>query len=185
MGTKSKKKRDKRSRRHQPLRWAIGLPPTLASIRTLKKAAGQQPSDESGIDVLTLHPDFEETEKAQMDFDRAVFTKIPKVGLLRHPYESELDLRQMYEQEHGPGSAANLLLMLYVTCPIPGESSVRHKEPTALDSEHVLYKPLSQGQCALIGRNPNGMFCYGLLLQRLPIEIIADGIFPVSASASF
>jgi hypothetical protein len=116
-----------------------------------------------------------------MDFDRAIFTKIPKVGLLLHPYESELDLRQMYEQEHGPGSAANLLLMLYVTCPIPGESSVRDKEPTALDPEHVLYKPLSQGQCALIGQNPNGTFCYGLLLQRLPVEIIADGIFPVSA----
>jgi hypothetical protein len=185
MENKSKKKRDKRTGRHQPLRWAIGLPPTLASIRTLKKAAGQQPSNDREIDVLTRHPDFEETETAQMDFDRAIFTKIPKVGLLRHPYESEIDLRQMYEQEHGPGSAAKLLLMLYVTCPIPGESSVRHKEPTALDPEHILYKPLSQGKCALIGQNPNGMFCYGLLLQRLPIEIIADGLFPVSASAFF
>jgi hypothetical protein len=188
MGRQSRKKRDKRTGRDPGLEWAIGLPPTLASIRTLKKGTGQHSnheigSDEKGREVLILHPDFEEAEKAQMEFDRAVFTKIPKVGLLRHPYESEPDLRALYEKDYGPGSSENVLLMLYVTCPTPVESGIRSKEPRVLEAGYFLHDLLSDGKCALIGENRDGSLFYGLMFQRLPIEIIADGIIPNSAPA--
>lgn len=176
MGTRSKK--NKRAGRHRSSQSKIGLPPTLQSIERLKDKTGRRPGDEKVLNVLTLHPDYADVEQAQMEFDRAVFTALPSVGLLRHPYESELDLKQIYEQEHGPGSAANQVLLLYVMCPMPGESSVRYKEPRVLGPEDFLYEPLSQGQCALIGENPDGTVVYGLLFQRLPIEVTATGLFP-------
>ena len=63
-------------------------------------------------------------------------------------------------------------LLLYVACLMPGESSVRHKEPRAIGPEDALYEPLSQGQCVILGENPSGALVYGLLFQRLPIEIV-------------
>lgn len=178
MGTRSNQKKQQASRQSS-FQAGIGLPPTLKTIERLKLRAGRRPGDEKVLNVLRLHPDYEDSEKAQMTFDQAVFKLLPGASLLRHSYEGEIDLKQIYEQEHGKGLSANQVLLLHVTCPIPGESSVRYKEPRALGPEDVLYEPLSQGQCAILGENPDGAVVYGLLFQRLPIEIVATGVVPI------
>ena len=151
-----------------------GMPPTIQSVRKLraKKRKGQQ-SDP--LEVSILHPDFEADEKAQMAFDSAIFTKIPQITLVRHPYPSELNLRELYEKENGEGSAEGLLLMLNVVCPNANDPHMRAKDPVHIGDSHPLYEALSQGQCALVGHAEKETLFYGLMLQRLPIEVIADG----------
>lgn len=178
MGNQSKKKKQRTSRQSSFLA-GVGMPPTLKTIERLKQRAGRRPGDEKVLEVLRLHPDYEDSENAQMTFDQAIFKLLPGASLLRHPYEGEIDLKQMYEQENGKGSATNQVLLLHVSCLMPGEGSVRYKEPRALGPEDILYEPLSQGQCAILGENPDGAVVYGLLFQRLPIEIVATGVVPV------
>lgn len=151
-----------------------GMPPTIQSVRKLraKKRKGRQ---RDPLEVSILHPDFEASEKAQMDFDRAVFTKIPQITLVRHPYPSELNLRELYEKENGEGSAEGLLLMLNVVCPNADDPYMRAKDPVHIEDNHPLYEALSQGQCAIVGHAEKERLFYGLMLQRLPIEVIADG----------
>lgn len=178
MGKRSNQKKQ-RAGRQTSFPSGLGLPPTLKAIERLQLQAGRRPGDEKVLNVLRLHPDYEDSETAQMTFDQAVFKLLPNASLLRHPYEGEIDLKQMYEQEHGKGSAVDQVLLLHVSSLMPGEGSVRYKEPRALGPEDALYEPLSQGQCAILGENPDGSIVYGLLFQRLPIEIIASGVVPV------
>ena len=152
-----------------------GMLPTIQSVRKLraKKRKGHQ-SDL--LEVSILHPDFEADEKAQMAFDSAIFTKIPQITLVRHPYPSELNLRELYEKENGEGSAEGLLLMLNVVCPNADDPYMRAKDPVHIGGDsHPLYEALSQGQCALVGHAEKETLFYGLLLQCLPIEVISDG----------
>lgn len=177
MGRQSRKKKQRKA--HQSsVEKGIGLPPTLETLERLKLQSSRHPGDEKVLDVMKLHPDYEDSEMAQMMFDQAVFKMLPGANLLRHPYASELDIKQLYEEEHGKGSAANLVLLFSVACLMPGESSVRHKEPRAIGPEDALYEPLSQGQCVILGENPGGALVYGLLFQRLPIEIVETGVVP-------
>ena len=176
-GEQKGRKSSKRSRgsKGKDFRTLIpGMPPTIQSVRKLraKKRKGR-PSDP--LEVSILHPDFEASEKAQMEFDRAVFTKIPQITLVRHPYPSEINLQELYEKENGEGSAEGLLLMLNVVCPNPDDPYIRAKDPIHIADDHPLYEALSQGQCAIVGRTEKETLFYGLMLQRLPIEVIADG----------
>lgn len=180
MGRKSQHKRASRRNALDEAKRLIGLPPTLASIRKLQSCTRQQ--DGSAGDVLTLHPDFADVEASQMAFDKAVFEQVPGVTLIRHPYPSETDLKAVYEEENGVGSSAGLLLMLNVSCPLPGQFGLRTKEPSALSPQDPLFKQLSQGYCALVGEHSAREIFYGLLHQRLPIEVVETGVlsFPDS-----
>ena len=182
MGRKSRHKSASRRSAAEKAKRLTGLPPTLASVQKLQKCSGQH----SGVadEVLTLHPDFADTDEAQMAFDKAVFEKIKNARLIRHPYPSELDLKAVYEEEHGVGSSAGLLLLLDVSSSIPNQLGMRTKIPTAFGPKDSLYKQLSQGYCAIIGEHGrNGIF-YGLLHQRLPIEVVETGVIPVPTRVS-
>ena len=182
MGRKSRHKKASRRRAAEAAKRFIGLPPTLASVQTLQNSSELHNS--SVDDVLTLHPDFADVDEAQMAFDRAVFDKIEGVTLLRHPYPSELDLKAVYEAEHGAGSSAGLVLLLDVSCPVPSQFGMRTKIPTALGPEDALYKQLSQGYCAIIGEHGRHGIFYGLLHQRLPIEVVESGVIPATTGVS-
>ena len=182
MGRKSKHKKASRRNAAEAAKRLIGLPPTLASVQTLQ--SGSEPHSNLADDVLTLHPDFADADSAQMAFDKAVFEKITGVTLLRHPYPSELDLKAVYEAEYGVGATDGLVLLLDVSCPVPSQFGMRTKIPTAVGPKDNLYKQLSQGYCAIIGEHGrNGIF-YGLLHQRLPIEIVESGVIPVTTSVN-
>ena len=182
MGRKSRHKKASRRNAAETAKRLIGLPPTLASVQTLQNSSTLH--SRLTDDGLTLHPDFADEDDAQMAFDKAVFEKIAGVTLLRHPYPSELDLKAVYEAEHGAGSSAGLVLLLDVSCPVPSQFGMRTKIPTALGPKDALYKQLSQGYCAIIGEHGrNGIF-YGLLHQRLPIEVVGSGVIPVSTCVS-
>ena len=180
MGRKSRHKSASRRNALDEAKHLIGLPPTLASVHKLQRCAGQQ--DSPTDDVLTLHPDFADAEASQMTFDRAVFEKVPGITLIRHPYPSETDLKATYEEEHGIGSSIGLLLMLNVSCPAPSQFGVRTKIPSALSSRDPLYKQLSQGYCALVGEHSASHMFYGVLHQRLPVEIVETGVIPFPAN---
>lgn len=176
MGRKSRHKKASLRNVVESARQLTGLPPTLASVQKLQRASEQH----SGIadEWLTLHPDFAEIDGLQMTFDKAVFDHITGVTLLRHPYPSELDLKAVYEEEHGAGSSDGLVMLLDVSCPVPAQFGVRTKIPTALGPKDTLYKQLSQGYCAIIGEHGRNHLFYGILHQRLPIEIIESGVVP-------
>lgn len=181
MGRKSRQKASRRNAAKAAKRF-IGLPPTLASVQTLQN--GSELHSSLADNVLALHPDFADVDNAQMAFDKAVFEQITGITLLRHPYPSELDLKAVYEAEHGVGSSAGLVMLLDVSCPVPSQFGVRTKIPTALGPKDALYKQLSQGYCAIIGEHGrNGIF-YGLLHQRLPIEVVESGVIPVTTRVS-
>ncbi len=182
MGRKSRHKKASRRNAAEEAKRLTGLPPTLASVQKLQRCSGQL--SDIAHDVLTLHPDFADVDDSQMAFDKAVFDQIENVTLIRHPYPSELDLKAVYEEEHGVGSSVGLLMLLDVSCPVPSQFGMRTKIPTALGSKDALYKQLSQGYCAIIGEHGrNGLF-YGLLHQRLPIEIVESGVIPVPTHVS-
>lgn len=182
MGRKSRHKKASLRNAAKKASQLTGLPPTLASVQKLQTGSGQH----SGLadDVRTLHPDFANVDASQMAFDKAVFDQVTGVTLLRHPYPSELDLKAVYEKEHGVGSSAGLVMLLDVSCPVPSQFGMRTKIPTALGPKDALYKQLLQGYCAIIGEHGrNGLF-YGLLHQRLPIEVIETGVIPMPTHAS-
>ena len=68
--------------------------------------------------------------------------------------------------------------MMNVACPNADDPHMRAKDPIHIEDNHPLYQPLSQGQCAIVGYADKETLFYGLLLQRLPIEVIADGFIP-------
>ena len=179
MGRKS---RHKKARRHSALELArqlTGLPPTLASVQKLQRNSGQHGGTVD--EVLTLHPDFAALDSSQMDFDKAVFDQITGITLLRHPYASEIDLKAVYEEEHGVGSSKGLVLLLDVSS-IPHHQGMRTKIPTALGPKDALYKQLSQGYCAIVGEHDRNHLFYGILHQKLPIEVIETGVVPIANS---
>ena len=178
MGRKSRHKKASLRNAAKSARQLTGLPPTLGSVQKLQK--GSESHIGTADEVLTLHPDFADLDDSQMAFDKAVFEQITGITLLRHPYPSELDLKAMYEEEHGIGSANGLVMLLDVSCPIPHQFGMRTKIPTALGPKDALYKQLSQGYCAIIGEHGRNHLFYGILHQRLPIEVIESGVVPAS-----
>ena len=170
MGTRSKKA-SRRTRQARLTQKSLADLPTLHEIEQLKyRVADQQASN-----VSLLSPDYRE---AQMAFDQAVFLALPRVTLVRHPYKDEIPPERIDQRQHSQDIAAGRILLMSIICPSPEDIGFRHKEIRAMGPDNFLYQPLSKGQCALLGENPDGALVYGLLRQQLPLELLQSGITP-------
>ena len=154
-----------------------GLPPTIAPSEEQRQLAQALYGAEIGSKIQQIHPDYKDSDAAQMEFDRAVFATVPLTAtLIRHPYESEGNLaflRQRYEAANGKGSAAGKLMLMQVVC--VQDRHTRFKELFAVGPDHPLYEPWSQGKCAVLRVPGNTTILYSISQQRRPLEIEATG----------
>lgn len=167
MGTRSKKA-SRRDRQKQK---------TVARFLTLKdiEQLWHRTADKHSTGAPKVFLDYGEM---QMAFDRAVFSALPRATLMRHPYKGEIPPERVDQHQYRKDIAARRLQLVSVMCPLPEDSGCRHKEVKMMEPDNFLYEPLSKGQCVLLGENPDGAIVYGLLHQRLPLELIQTGITP-------